>query len=997
MRQPYRLATGGRIDRSRGCRFIFDGTAYEGHPGDSLASALLANGIHLVGRSFKYHRPRGIFSAGAEEPNALLQLGLGRRSTPNQRATLVELTDGLVAASQNCWPSVRIDLGRVSDHLSPLFPAGFYYKTFLGPPSRWKKYEWFIRRAAGLGRAPDGPDPDRYEKVNEHCDVLVAGAGPAGLAAALAAAASGARVLIADEHTEPGGQLLGTQASLDGKPAQDWVTAATDALDRHANVTRLARATVVGYYDHNFLTIAERLEEGQENGHPRERLWRVRAKQVVLATGAIERPLAFADNDRPGILLASAARTYVNRFAVRPGNRAVIFTNNDDAYLTALDLAGAGVEVAAVVDTRPEPQGASAVAVLKQSIPLLAGYAVIQTEGGRRLRSLEVARLTEAGDGVTTDRRQLDCDLLAVSGGWNPTVHLYSQSGGKTRFDPALAAFVPDRSAQAERSAGAAAGTLSLGDCLAQGAKAGAEAARAAGYAEGGIPPLPRSDEPASSPARHLWVMPRQAGKGGKRFIDLHNDVTDADLKLATSEGYRSVEHVKRYTTLGMGPDQGKTSNVLALSVLSEALGAAIPAIGTTTFRPPYMPVSFGTMAGRNVGALADPLRVTPMDSWQAATGAVFEPVGQWRRARFYPKPGEDMQRAVDREVLAARNGVGLFDASTLGKIDARGPDAAEFLDRVYCNDFKSLAVGRCRYGLMLGEDGMVRDDGVTARIGPDQFHMTTTTGGAAPILHWLEEWRQCEWPTLRVHLTSVTEQWAVAALVGPKARDVLAGLVDFDISAGAFAFMQWRSGRVAGIPARVFRVSFTGDLSFEINVPARHGRALWEALLAAGAADGITPYGTEALHVLRAEKGFIVVGHETDGSVTPIDLGLEAMLSKKKDFIGKRSLARPLMRDPGRKQLVGLTTADAKEYLPEGAQIVDRPPGTERPVPMIGHVSSSYRSATLGRSIAMALIKGGRARLGSTVFVPLMDGRVVAAEITSPVFYDVEGKRRDG
>jgi sarcosine oxidase subunit alpha len=999
--QPFRLPSGGRVDRTHPMRFVWDGRAYEGLAGDTLASALLANGIHLTARSFKYHRPRGIFSAGAEEPNALVSIGLGADIEPNARATLTDLKDGLVACSQNRWPSVAFDLGAAVDVLSPLLSAGFYYKTFMGPKGAWRFYEWFIRRAAGLGRAPRDSDPSRYDKVNAHCDVLVVGAGAAGLAAALAASRTGARVVLVDEQAEPGGALLASRDEVDGQPAAEWVAKAVGELASRPDVRRLSGATAFGYYDHNFVAVAERLPPTARasGGRARERLWRIRAKRVVLASGAIERSMVFADNDRPGIMLAAAVRTYINRYAVRPGTRAVVATNNDDAYRTALDLAAIGIEVAAIVDTRPDPQGALPSRARAGGLKIEAGSGVFRAEGRLRVRGVEVGRLDDGND-----RRRIDCDLLAVSGGWNPTLHLYAQSGGKVTFDERRGLHLPADAAQATYIAGAVAGAFDLSECLRQGFAAGAEAARLAGFAaaaETEIPAIESVDESDASPE---WSMPAYGRR--KRFVDLHTDVTESDLRLAIQEGYRSVEHVKRYTTLGMGPDQGKTGNVTALGVLSDALDASIASIGTTTYRPPYMPITFGTLAGRQVGALYEPLRTTPMDAWHAERGAVFEPVGQWRRARYYPRGRESMAEAADREVKGARRTVGLFDASTLGKIDIPGPDAATLLDRVYSNDFASLAVGRCRYGLMLSEDGMVRDDGVTARLGPHHYHMTTTTGGAASVLQWIEDWRQTEWIDLKVFLTSVTEQWAVATLSGPKSRDVLAPLTEIDLGSAAFPFMSVRSGQVAGIRARVFRVSFSGDLSYEVNVPARFGRALWTALYDAGQPHGLVPYGTEALHVLRAEKGFIVVGHETDGTTTPIDLGLDGMVSKKKDFLGKRSLARSGMQAEDRKQLVGLLTKEPKLVLPEGAQIVERPldkpltPGGSplaRPVPMIGHVTSSYMSPTLERSIAMALVKSGRSRKGQTVYLPMLDGRTVEAEVTRPMFYDPEGARRDG
>ncbi len=1001
--QRQRLAEGGRIDRDHSLDFTFNGRRYTGHAGDTLASALLANEIALVGRSFKYHRPRGILSAGAEEPNALVQLGAGARSEPNLRATQVELFVGLEAASVNCWPGVRFVAGALGDRLSRILPAGFYYKTFMWPGRMWLRYEYWIRRAAGLGRAPEGADPDRYDKRHVHCDVLVAGGGPAGLAAALAAGRAGARVIVADEQSEFGGALLGLRAEIGGDPALDWVDDSVAELAANEEVRLLPRSTVFGYYDHDYLGVVERVTDhlgpAAPSGLPRQRLWKVRAKQVVLATGAHERPLVFADNDRPGIMLASAAQTYVNRYAVRPGDRAVFFTSNDSAYQAALDLADAGVRGAAMVDLRRSPQGPLVDKVRDRGIEIVGGHAIVAVHGAKRVSGVEVMLLDEEADEVLGSARRIGCDLVCMSGGWNPVLNLFAQSRGKLRFDSDQACFVPGESAHAERSAGACNGAFRLAACLAQGFAAGAAAAHDAGFGTGKPPTAPDAPEPESAPPKHVWQVPSVGAKrrGGKHFVDFQNDVTAADVALAVREGYESVEHLKRYTTAGMGTDQGKTGAVNTVAILAQLTGTEIPAVGTTTSRPPYTPVGYGVLAGRNVGKLWEPARVTAIHQWHQAHGAAFEDVGQWKRPWYFPREGESMRAAVNRECKAVRASVGIVDASTLGKIDVRGRDALELLNRVYTNAWDTLEIGRCRYGLMLGEDGMVFDDGVTSRLGELHYHMTATSGGAARVLAWLEQWLQTEWPTLEVYLTSVTTQWAVVAIAGPNARRLLAELCpDVDLSREAFPFMSWRDGTVAGIPARVFRVSFSGDLAFEINVPSSYGLALWQALMAAGARYRITPYGTEAMHVLRAEKGFFVVGHDTDGTITPHDLGMSWIVSKKKrDFIGKRSLARSDIARDGRKQLVGLLTEDPREVLPEGAQIVSeaRP---KPPVPMEGHVTSSYWSPTLERSIAMALLRGGHSRLGETVTVSLPD-KDVLAQVAEPRFFDPEGERLRG
>ena len=997
-----RLQSGGLIDRSRRIRFKFNGKDYSGHPGDSLAAALLAQGVRCFGRSFKYHRPRGVVGAGAEEPNALVQVGEGALSTPNLRATQVELYEGLIARTVNGWPSLAFDVGAINNRLSRLLPAGFYYKTFMWPRSAWMRYEHYIRRAAGLGHAPSLPDTDHYDKRHVHCDVFIAGGGPAGLVAALGAARAGARVLLVDEQAQLGGTLLFSPAVIGGQTGLDWVSELEAELRSFPQVTILSRSTVTGYYDHNFLVVNERRTDHigpsqASSKRVRERLWRIRAKQVVIATGAIERPLVFDGNDTPGVMLASAVSTYIRRYAVAPGRSGAVFTNNDSGYQAALDMASAGMKVRALVDIRENPGASVVAAVSAYDIPVYRGCVVPSVQSGfQGLKRIELAKLSPGGEDILSHKGLIDCQVLAMSGGWSPAVHLHSQSGGRPCYDKAKACFVPGVSVQAECSVGACSGSFTLAACLKEGADAGIGAAAQSGW-PGGYVDVPAVEEVAHAPLQPLWEVPAGAlsGNGVKKFLDFQNDTTAADVKLAVREGYRSVEHVKRYTALGFGTDQGKLGNINGLAILAKTLGKSPGEVGTTTFRPNYTPVTFGAVAGRTLGEqLFDPIRKTAIHAWHVRRGASFENVGQWKRPWFYPREGEDMPAAVNRECLAARNGVGVLDASTLGKIDIRGPDAVRFLNLLYTNNWDNLQPGRCRYGFMLGEDGMIMDDGVTTCLAPGHYLMTTTTGGAAAVLTWMERWLQTEWPDLKVYLTSVTDQWSVMSVAGPYARTVLqrAGC-DLELDGDAFPFMSMQTGRVAGIPARVSRISFSGELAFEISVDANQGLALWEAIMVVGRDYDITPYGTESMHVLRAEKGYVIVGQDTDGSVTPVDLGMDWIVSKKKDFIGKRSLGRSDTDRPNRKQLVGLKTQDPSRVLPEGAQLVNSRQEAQ-PVPMIGHVSSSYFSANLGRSIALALVKSGLSRMGGTIYAHLMDGSVVPVTICEPVFFDPENQR---
>ena len=996
----FRTASGGRVDRTRPVEFEFDGRRYTGLAGDTLASALLANGVHLVGRSFKYHRPRGILAAGSEEPNALV--GVWRddaRYTPNLRATTVELYAGLKAESQNRSPSLEADRGSVNGLLSPFIGAGFYYKTFMWPKTAWKSfYEPNIRAAAGLGRAPTLPDPDRYANRHAHCDVLVVGAGPAGIAAALAATSAGARVILCDEQAELGGSLLSdAHALIDGEDARGWLAKSLAKLGAAARVTLLPRTTAFGYFPHNHIGLNEKLTDHEARpaaGRARERMWQVRATEVVLATGAIERPLVFPGNDLPGVLLAGAAQTYLNRYGVRVGSRVVVVTAHDSAYQAALDLMGAGVKIARIADVRNEASGPLPDAARAAGIPVDVSSTVLGTTGKLRVSAV---MLGVATGGAVRPGATVACDALLMSGGWTPSVHLHSQSRGKLDWEESLTAFVPGTPAERTRSAGGCRGAFGLAHALSDGAERGSAAATAVGRTASPAPIYTVSGAPKAV-GGFAGALPQPGSRPpAKAFVDWQNDVTTRDLALAMQEGFESVEHVKRYTTNGMATDQGKTSNMNALGFVAAALGKPIPAVGLTTFRMPFTPVTFGSFAAYSRGDLFEPVRRTATHDWAREQGAVFEDVGAWKRARYFPRGGEDMHAAVNRECVAVRHGCGIFDASTLGKIEVVGHDAATFLERLYVNSWANLKVGRSRYGILCREDGFVYDDGVIARLGDDRFHVTTTTGGAARVYAFMEDYLQTEWSDLSVWLTSTTEQYSVIAVQGPNARRVLEPLVSgVDLSPGALPHMGVAEGKICGVPMRLFRVSFTGELGFEINVPADFGRPVWEAVYAAGQAHGIVPYGTEAMHVLRAEKGYIIVGQETDGTMTPDDAGLSWAIGKlKPDFVGKRSLARASMQKPDRKHLVGLRTVDPNLVLDEGAQIVDTP-GQKAPMRLIGHVTSSYHSAVLGHSIALAVVRGGRTRLGQTLYVPMPDGEIPVV-VTSTVFYDSEGTKLNG
>ena len=993
MAQQFRSNDGGQIDRSKPINFTFDGKPYQGYQGDTLASALLANGVHLMARSFKYHRPRGVSTAGSEEPNAIVELRTGPRKEPNTKATTIELYEGLEAKSQNRWPSLAFDAMAINNIFSPLLSAGFYYKTFMWPVSFWTNvYEHVIRRAAGLGTAPTEADPDFYEQCHEHCDVLVIGAGPAGLSAALSAAKNGARVVIADEHPHLGGSLNNEKLTISRKPASVWAAEVAEKLAAMENVHVLPRTTIFGYYDHNVLAAVEKVSDHlpvPPKGHPRQRMWTFYAKRVVIASGSTERPLVFGNNDKPGILLAGAARTYVNRYGVKPGSRAVVATNNNDAYRTAIDLHDAGVDVAAMVDSRSNPQAPLAAELENRSIRLITGSTVGSAEGRQHVKYAQI--VPTSGEVVEPER--IDCDLIAASGGWNPNVHLHSQSGAKPKYDDSIFSFVPGDSRQAEVSVGAALGSFGLQDCLDQGRKAGTEAAKLAGFKGRGPAAIKAGDDGAYA-VEALWIAPTPYNKNYKQFVDMQNDVKASDVELASQEGYDSVELLKRYTTQGMATDQGKTSNVNALAILACQRGEPIPDVGITTFRPPYVPVAMGVFAGHTVGFDFMPVRHTAIHDWNVKQGAVLIEAGLWMRARYYPlTPADTMRDCYIRETNATRNNVALVDVTTLGKIDIQGPDAPEFLNRLYINNWLKLPIGKARYGAMLREDGMVYDDGTTSRLSENHFFMTTTTANAGPVLAHMEKYHQIEWPELDVVFCSVTEQWTGIAIAGPNARKLLEKVIDIDISNDAFPFMGVGECRMNDIPSRLFRISFSGELAYELNVPADYGEQAWLELLEAGKEMGVSVYGTEALGAMRIEKGH-VAGSELDGRTSAKDLGLEGMANRSKHFIGKHNSERPGLLEDGRMQVVGLKSLEVNRGLRIGAQLVDPKVKLDTVNQSQGHVTATTYCPTLDCGIALGLLRDGASRHGEQIEAQFpLDAETLRVEICHPVFIDPKGE----
>jgi len=975
-----RIPAGGRIDRTRTIAFTFDGQTYAGHPGDSLASALMANGVQLLGRSFKYHRPRGVMAAGVEEPNALVGVGTGGRFEPNTRATDLYLYDGLVAASQNRWPSLSFDLGAAIGAFSRFTPAGFYYKAFLGKPGLWKIYEHVIRHAAGLGQPPKAPDPDSYDHRAAFCDVLVVGAGPAGLAAALAASAAGARVMLVEQDAAAGGGLLRDPAELDGQDSDAWIAGAIGTLAARG-VRVLTRTTAIGYWDHDLVTLAQRLTEpGQAPapGTPAQRLWRVRARRVILATGAIERPLPFAGNDRPGVMLAQAVRTYVTRFGVSPGRRAVIAACNDDAYRTAIALAEAGSEIVAILDSRPA-RDSSIIRAAGARFPVRFEAQLLAAQGG--------AGGVTGVTAVTAGRQlHLTCDLVAMSGGFSPVAHLHMQAGGTLAWDEASGAFRPEQARQNQSTSGSAAGLDDLGEVLAQGWTTGLQAAEGLGQAPPtGSAPSARQAFPGTAASAAIGLSPAPGTDLKHAFVDFQNDVTLADIDLAWREGYRSVEHLKRYTTLGMATDQGKTSNIVGLARLAANEGRPVPQVGLTTFRPPYTPVSLGAMAGHATGFHMAPLRRPALYDLHAGRDPIWQPVGYWMRPRAYPLPGEDLHAAAMREARAVRTTVGWVDVSTLGKFEIAGPDAATFLERICATTVGKLALGRGRYTFMLREDGLVMDDGTVWRIGPDRYLLTSSTGGADRMAHHLAYVRQVLAPELKVAVAGVQEHWAGIAVAGPRATALLAALApDLDIP----RHMSLARATVAGTPVLVLAASYSGERAFEIYAAAHEAAPVWTAIEAAGRALGGYAYGLEALEFLRIEKGHVVVGGEIDGRMTALDLGLNRIMNPARPFIGAAALERPVLQDPrGRLRLVGL---ESDGPIPEGSMLVTHAPGEPE-----GHVTSAGPRVLGEGAVALAFLRDGGARLGETLIAWSPTRGVSArARVVEPVFYDPEGAR---
>ena len=995
MSQEFRIKNKGFINRDKLINFKFNGKNYTGYEGDTLASALLANGIHLVGRSFKYHRPRGFFAAGVDEPNAKLQVELNGHSEPNVNATEIELVDGISATSQNCWPSVKFDIGAINNLLSKFFPAGFYYKTFMWPKSFWYKiYEPFIRKAAGLGVASIEKDQERYEHKFEYCDLLVTGSGPAGLSSAYSAAKSGAKVILAEDKHRFGGSLLTDDVSIDNLSGKDWSDKIISELKEMPNVIVKNRSQVFGYYDHNMLVMFERVGDHLEKKSkftPRQRLWYIRCKEVIISTGSIERPIVFGNNDTPGVMLASGAKEYMKVYGVLVGRKPIIFTNNDSAYETAIEFKNNGIDCL-VLDTRKETNSELISEAKNKEIKIRFNSAVIKAQGYKKVKSALIGELSDDKKSYK-NTLSVDCDCICVSGFWTPSVHLASQSGNKLKFNKEIDSFVPDKSKQNELTVGAANGNFTLSNTISSGFKAGTEISKKLNHKEVEIQ-VPNVTEKKHEIHDKFWCSPLPKKIKAKRFVDFQNDVAVSDIEIALREGYRSIEHVKRYTTLGMATDQGRTSNLNGLQLVSDIENKIVPEVGHTTFRPPFTPITIGTIVGREVGKHFMPTRLTPMHEWHKKNNAIFVDAGAWKRPRYYKIGEETMLEAANREAKNVREKVGICDVTTLGKIDVKGPDAAEFLNRVYTNAWMKLPVGKARYGVMLREDGIVMDDGTTTRISENHYHMTTTTAQAANVLSHLEYYLQIIWPELNVNVVSTTEQWAGAALAGPKSREVLAKLFPkLDVSNDGLPFMGYLEGDLFGVPARIFRISFSGELAYEINVQSDYGIYMWEKMLELGNEYGIQPYGTEALSTLRIEMGH-VAGPELDGRTIPYDVSLDGMVSKKKDFIGKRSLSKIAFTQSERQKIVGLIPLDRKTSIPEGSHLVTNK-DAKLPNPKLGHVSSSCWSVENNNPFSLAILKDGKNMIGKKLYaVSPLKNKSIEVEVISSHYVDHEGKR---
>ena len=995
MQENFRLEKGGLINRSKKISFKFNGKKYYGYEGDTIASALLANGVHLVGRSFKYHRPRGFFGAGVDEPYAIVQMYRNNEVDPNVRATEQELFEGLEAKSVNCWPSVQFDIGAINNFLNRFFPAGFYYKTFMWPKSFWYNiYEPIIRKAAGFGAASIKHDKERYEHKYEYCDLLITGSGPSGLASAYAAAQNGAKIILAEDKPRFGGSLLTSDVTIGNQSGDEWANKIISELKSMPNVIVKNRSQVFGYYDHNMLVMSERVSDHlpkSEKYTPKQRLWYIRAKEVIISSGSIERPLVFGNNDTPGVMLSSAAKEYMKVYGVLVGKNPIVFTNNDSGYETAIEFKKNGIDPL-VLDTRKSPDSEIIKEAKELNIKIKNSYVVVAAKGYKKVKSADISKISDDKTKIS-EIENIKCDSICVSGFWTPSIHLASQSGNKTKFNEQIDAFVPNQKKQKESTLGSANGIFTLEETLQTSFEKGNELSKQFTNNDKKIS-APAVVEKKTSQHDKFWCVPLPKGKKYKRFLDFQNDVAVSDIELAIKEGYRSIEHVKRYTTLGMATDQGKTSNLNGLQLVSEIENKVVPQVGHTTFRPPYTPVSIGAIVGREVGKHSKPTRKSPMHYWHEKNNAVFVDAGVWLRPRYYKQGNENLFEASKREAKNVRENVGVCDVTTLGKIDIKGPDSAEFLNRVYTNAWLKLPVGKARYGVMLREDGIVMDDGTTTRISENHYHMTTTTAQAANVLSHLEYYLQLVWPELNVNVVSSTEQWAGAAIAGPKSRDVLKKLFpDLDVSNEGLPFMGYMEGKLFGVDAKIYRISFSGELAYEVNVESDNGNFMWEKIIEVGKEFNIQPYGTEALSTLRIEMGH-VAGSELDGRTIPYDNSLEGLVSKKKDFIGKRSLIKKAFTASDRQKIVGVVPLDKKTSIPEGSYIV-KDAKAKLPNPKLGHVSASCWSVEYDNPFSLAIIKDGKNMIGQKLYAlsPLKN-KTIPVEIVSSHYVDPKGER---